>query len=93
MRIFDESTFKDLSALPNKNLVYEFKRHWTALEARAKARGISLFNKSDDTGIDCVNFEPLPGWVAAVAAISALPDIEQWVCYRFTKTNLGLFLP
>jgi 4'-phosphopantetheinyl transferase len=82
-RIFDEPTFKDLSALPNKNLVYEFKRHWTALEARVKARGISLFKKSDDSGVNCVNFEPLPGWMAAVATTGVLPEIKQWGCYRF----------
>jgi 4'-phosphopantetheinyl transferase len=84
-RIFDDSTFKEFSALPNKNLVYEFKRRWTALEARAKAKGISLFNKTDAGDTDCINFEPLPGWMAAVAATATLPDTGQWGCYRFTR--------
>ena len=87
-RIFDEATFKDLSALPNKILVHEFKCHWTVLEARAKAKGISLFNKADAGDTDCINFEPMPGWVAAIAATATLPDIGQWGCYRFKPRGI-----
>ena len=87
-RIFDEHTFKDLSALPKKNLVYEFKRHWTTLEAKAKAKGISLFNKIDAGDTDCINFEPMPGWMAAVATTAPLPDIGQWCCYQFKPREI-----
>ncbi|MCP3868844.1 MAG: 4'-phosphopantetheinyl transferase superfamily protein [Gammaproteobacteria bacterium] len=88
-RVFDESTFKYLSCLPNISQMQEFNRLWTELEARSKAAGKGVFHRPEGTGIDILSFEPKEEWVATIALMGDLPGIDSWHCHHFVYSAQG----
>jgi 4'-phosphopantetheinyl transferase len=82
-RVFPVAAQEELSRLQDDALLRAFFRHWTALEASAKLRGISLFDHSSHADCNMRHFVPASDWVACVAREGALPHPEQWRYYRF----------
>ncbi len=82
-RVFSEAVLEELSQLQGDALLQAFFRHWTALEAKAKQRGISLFDHSAHTTCHLRHFIPETDWMACIAHQKPLPQPEQWSFYRF----------
>ncbi|MCW8905667.1 MAG: 4'-phosphopantetheinyl transferase superfamily protein [Sedimenticola sp.] len=79
LKLFDETILNRLAGLPDEAFTEAFFRHWTALEARAKAVGEGVFTfRQSRKDIHCANFEPLPGWCAAIATTGILLPGNQW---------------
>jgi 4'-phosphopantetheinyl transferase len=67
-RMFPESVYAELSALPPEQLGKNFLRYWTEFEARVKCRGYGIFSNGEEHGSTQVtHFTPKPGWIACVA--------------------------
>ena len=80
-RIFPEKTLSAIGTLDDEAFHQAFLRHWTALEARVKLEGGSLFRPPSNSS-QVVNFRPRRDWVAAVAMAADLPPCEQWLAFR-----------
>lgn len=80
-KVFGEEEAELLAKLKESEQTVRFFRLWTLLEARAKCRGGSVFASTEDS-IPAVNFEPMSGWVAAVALAQGVPDQKNWHSYR-----------
>ena len=81
-RIFSSEISDHLSSLPEEKMMREFLLHWTALEARVKLTGQGVFSKVD-VDIPCVNFQPVEGWIAAVATETEVPLENTWQAFKF----------
>jgi len=80
-KVFGEAVGKTLSELEKSEQTVCFLQAWTLLEARAKCRGGSVFGDTDNS-IPAVNFEPMSGWIAAVALEQGVPETKKWCAYR-----------
>ena len=85
-RIFPAEIFNSLRVLPKEPRTEMFVQHWTSLEARAKALGQGVFS-NPAANIPFVNFQPTEGWMAAVAAESAVPPANSWRVFHFDTAN------
>ena len=74
----------DLEALSPVEREQAFLAHWTALEACVKARGEGIFQRSRAPCAP-VSFAPVPGWIAAVACVGAVPPVDRWKSFAFTQ--------
>lgn len=69
-RMFPESVYAELSALPPEQLGGGFVRYWTEFEARAKCLGKGIFTQGVEQGQPQIaHFTPEPGWIACVAVM------------------------
>jgi len=85
-RIFPKKTLSIIEPLNDDAFQQEFLRHWTALEARVKLEGGSLF-RPPSMPSKIVNFRPDRGWVAAIAMGIEPPPCEQWSTFSLTLSE------
>ncbi|MBB1075889.1 4'-phosphopantetheinyl transferase superfamily protein [Rhodoferax sp. 4810] len=88
-RMFDAAAVQQLTALQvanNSELVREFYRHWTALEARVKrdGRGLSGHRKADDLAIDIAHAQPDTNTLCAIARRD-LPAASEWLTFIWAE--------
>ncbi|PLX63002.1 4'-phosphopantetheinyl transferase family protein [Sedimenticola selenatireducens] len=84
-KMFDHEVFRQLESLDDEALKQAFFVHWTALEASTKAEGRCIFSRSMKNGrLSCVNFQPHPGWCAALASVGSLPAAKNWSTLKFS---------
>ncbi|HEB96228.1 MAG TPA: 4'-phosphopantetheinyl transferase superfamily protein [Sedimenticola thiotaurini] len=82
-RIFSADILAQIGALDDTPFQHAFLHHWTALEARVKCRGGSIFHPPPpDAGV--IHFTPRPGWIAAVASVPHPPPVQQWRTFLFS---------
>jgi len=85
-KMFGTKVHEMLASLDEPRRTEQFFQLWTALEARAKCQGSSVFGQPD-TDIPVRNFAPEAGWIAAVAVSQGVPEISKWCTYRLTSTD------
>lgn len=67
-RLFSDSIYTELSALPPDQLDAAFLQHWTELEARAKCVGNGIFSSEYECNhMLTSHFNPGDGWIACMA--------------------------
>ncbi len=83
-RVFPQRVQQELSNLSGEELTQMFLHHWTELESCAKCRGDGIFSSSGEP-VSCytMHLTPAPGWIACIAAATALPAAESWDHYKF----------
>lgn len=84
-KMFDYEVFRQLESLDDEAFKQAFFIHWTALEANAKAEGGGVFSRfMESDRLSCVNFQPHPGWCAALASAGSLPAAKNWSTLKFS---------
>ncbi len=84
-RVFDQALLQQLEQLPESIFQHRFISHWCRMEACAKALGKGVFSPAEQA-LSYFDFEPLAGWVAAVASPQPLPAAGRWHCFRFSSS-------
>lgn len=84
-RLFGESFARALEGLPEKERTLRFLTAWTGLEAQTKALGTGVFARRGAQWevLPMTHFQPMPGWVAALASPLPLPPPETWRCFAW----------
>ncbi len=70
----------------------EFFENWTALEARLKARGLGIFDRNADTGLQELTLRhlaPHAGYLAAVAVAAAPGPPGNWSFFSYPESSLS----
>ncbi|MES9857174.1 MAG: 4'-phosphopantetheinyl transferase superfamily protein [Sedimenticola sp.] len=84
-RVFSPEIVKKLQLLQDEAFTLAFFRHWTELEAKVKALGGGIFSETQQiTRVRHRHFQPIDGWIAAVAMEGKPPPPEKWSTYRFS---------
>ncbi len=84
-KMFDQQLFQQLESLDEELFKKAFFINWTAMEARVKAAGGGVFSHSRECSpLPCINFQPHPGWCAALATVGKLPAVENWTLLKFS---------
>lgn len=81
-RVFPPSELGRLKSVPAAQFDEQFLLLWTALEARVKSLGQSVFGGGEIT-TPCTNFRPETDWIAAVALESGVPAARGWALFSF----------
>jgi 4'-phosphopantetheinyl transferase len=88
-RVFPAKLWQVLALLEDESFDQAFFLHWTQMEARVKALGLSVFTRESLINtIQCRNFQPQVGWCAAVATADSLPEPDDWCTFQFTPDLL-----
>ncbi len=83
-RMFPESVYSRLIALPPEDVAKEFLQYWTEFEAKAKCLGSGIFSIGEEQSqLRTTHFFPEPGWIACVATMQQDSDSDNVRHHKF----------